>query len=149
MSLVAAMMAGADSIDATDLLRHGGMDRVFDGVRAPSTLGCFLRSFTFGHVRQFDAVAARVLVNLSQTVAGLIGTEDVVMVDVDDTVKAVYGASKQGAEHGYTKIRGLNAQIATVSGPGCAPVIAGARLRRGAAASAHGAVRLIRDALAT
>ena len=55
--LVAGMVAGADSIDDMDLLRHGGMSRLFDQVRAPSTLGTFLRSFTFGHVRQLDKVA--------------------------------------------------------------------------------------------
>ena len=64
-ALVAGMVAGADSIDDMDLLRHGGMPRLFAGVRAPSTLGTFLRSFTFGHVRQLDAVAARFLANLA------------------------------------------------------------------------------------
>ena len=58
-SLVAGMVAGADSIDDMDLLRHGGMGRVFDRAYAPSTLGSFLRAFTFGHVRQLDAVASR------------------------------------------------------------------------------------------
>jgi len=72
-----------------------------------------------------------------------------VWLDMDDTIKPVYGRSKEGAEHGYTRVRGLNAQLATVSGPQVAPVIVAARLRRGAAASAHGAVRLVRDALAT
>ena len=56
-SLVAGMIAGADSIDDMDVLRQGAMKRLFMGVRAPSTLGTFLRTFTFGHVRQFDAVA--------------------------------------------------------------------------------------------
>ena len=58
-SLVAGMVAGADSIDDMALLRHGGMGRVFDACYAPSTLGSFLRAFTFGHVRQLDAVASR------------------------------------------------------------------------------------------
>ena len=56
--VVAGMLAGADSIDDLDLLRHGGMDRLFGGLRAPSTLGTFLRSFTHGHVQQLDAVDA-------------------------------------------------------------------------------------------
>ena len=60
-SLVAGMVAGADSIDDMALLRHGGMGRVFTHAYAPSTLGSFLRSFTFGHVRQLDAVASRFL----------------------------------------------------------------------------------------
>ena len=66
MSLVAGMLAGADSIDDLDLLRHGGMDKVFADVRAPSTLGTFLRGFTFGHVRQLDAVASRALIGLAE-----------------------------------------------------------------------------------
>jgi hypothetical protein len=64
-ALVAGMVAGADCIDDMDLLRHGGMGRVFADARAPSTLGTFLRAFTFGHVRQLDAVASRLLVNLA------------------------------------------------------------------------------------
>ena len=56
--VVAGMVAGADSIDDMDRLRHGGMGRLFGGIRAPSTLGTFLRTFTFGHVRQLDKVAA-------------------------------------------------------------------------------------------
>jgi hypothetical protein len=64
-AVVAGMLAGADSIDDLDVLRHGGMAKAFTGVRAPSTLGTFLRSFTFGHVRQLDAVNARLLPGLS------------------------------------------------------------------------------------
>ena len=148
MSLVAGMLAGADSIDDMDLLRHGGMDKVFADVRAPSTLGTFLRAFTFGHVRQLDAVASRALIGLAERGPGLLaGSDGVVMLDIDDTVKPVFGAAKQGAQHGYTRVKGLNAQLATISTEQAAPVIVGARLRRGAAASAHGAVRLIRDAI--
>jgi hypothetical protein len=134
MSLVAGMLAGADSIDDMDLLRHGGMDRVFTGVRAPSTLGTFLRGFTFGYVRQFDAVASRALIGLAGEIPALLaGADGLVMLDVDDTVKPVFGAAKQGAEHGYTRVKGLNAQLATMSTTQAAPVIAAARLRRGAA----------------
>ena len=64
-ALVAGMVAGADSIEDMDLLRHGGMGRLFTGAYAPSTLGSFLRSFAFGHVRQLDAVAARLVVDLA------------------------------------------------------------------------------------
>jgi hypothetical protein len=64
-SIVAAMVAGADSIDDLALLRHGGMNRLFASCYAPSTLGSFLRAFTFGHVRQLDAVASRLLINLA------------------------------------------------------------------------------------
>ncbi len=58
-ALVAGMVAGADSVDDLALLRHGGMKKIFDGCYAPSTMGQFLRAFTFGHVRQLDAVASR------------------------------------------------------------------------------------------
>ena len=64
-ALVAGMVVGADSIADMDVLRHGGMGRLFGGVRAPSTLGTFLRTFTFGHVRQLDMVAARFLTRLA------------------------------------------------------------------------------------
>jgi hypothetical protein len=115
-TLVAGMLAGADSIDDLDVLRHGGMAYLFGGVRAPSTVGSFLRAFTFGHVRQLDAVAARLLVGLASEVPGLLaGADGPVFLDIDDTVKPVFGASKQGAEHGYTRVKGLNAQLATLS----------------------------------
>src|SRR6187397_1392335 len=67
-SLVAGMVAGADSIDDMGLLRHGGMGRVFARAYAPSTLGSFLRAFTFGHVRQLDAVASGLLTGFATRV---------------------------------------------------------------------------------
>ena len=82
-ALVAGMVAGADTIDAMDLLRHGGMDRVLTAGRAPSTLGTFLRAFTFGHVRQLDAVASRVLVNLAARAPLLLGADQVAYLDID------------------------------------------------------------------
>jgi len=96
-SLVAGMIAGADSIDDMALLRHGAMSRMFTGVRAPSTLGTFLRSFTFGHVRQLDAVASRLLINLAGQAPLLPGADQLAYVDVDDTLKQTYGYAKQGA----------------------------------------------------
>ena len=148
-SLVAGMVAGADSIDDMDLLRHGGMDRLFGGVRAPSTLGTFLRTFTFGHVRQLDAVAARVLAGLATRAPLLAGADAIAYVDVDDTVKRTYGYAKQGAGYGYSGVKGLNALLATISTPLAAPVIAGCRLRKGTTNSARGAARLVTDALVT
>src|SRR5665648_1087307 len=148
-ALVAGMVAGADTIDAMDLLRHGGMSRVFTAGRAPSTLGTFLRSFTFGHVRQLDAVASRVLVNLAARAPLLAGADQVAYLDIDDTIKATYGYQKQGAGYGYSKVKGLNALLAVVSTPLSAPVIAATRLRRGATNSAKGAARLVADALVT
>jgi hypothetical protein len=148
-ALVAGMVAGADTIDAMDLLRHGGMGRVFTAGRAPSTLGTFLRSFSFGHVRQLDAVASRLLVNLATQVPLLVGADQVAYLDIDDTIKATYGYAKQGAGYGYSKVKGLNALLAIVSTPLSAPVIAATRLRRGPTNSAKGAARLVADALVT
>ncbi|MFC5999906.1 IS1380 family transposase [Quadrisphaera sp. GCM10027208] len=150
--VVAGMLAGADCIDDMDLLRHGGMTKVFGGVRAPSTLGTFLRSFTHGHVQQLDKVNARLVAGLAVRVPGLLAGADtggIATVDVDDTVREVHGYAKQGAAFGYTKQRGLNIQLATVSTPLAAPVIAGARLRSGNTASATGAGRLLAQGITT
>jgi hypothetical protein len=148
-ALVAGMVAGADSIDDMDLLRHGGMRRLFTCVRAPSTLGTFLRSFTFGHVRQLDAVASRFLVALAKNSPILAGADHGCYVDIDDTITATYGYAKQGAGYGYNKVKGLNALLAIVSTPISAPVVVATRLRRGPANSARGAARIVADALVT
>ena len=86
-ALVAGMVAGADSIEDMALLRHGAMKRLFTGVRATSTRGTFLRSFTFGHVRQLDAVASRLLINLAGQAPLLPGAVELAYVDIDDTLK--------------------------------------------------------------
>jgi hypothetical protein len=148
-ALVAGMVAGADSIDDMDLLRHGGMGRLFTGVRAPSTLGTFLRSFTFGHVRQLDSIASAFLARLAAASPLLPDAGTVAYVDVDDTVREVHGYAKQGVGFGYSGVKGLNALIATISTPTAAPVIAATRLRRGSVNSAKGAARLVADALVT
>lgn len=149
-SLVAGMVAGADSIDDMALLRHGGMKKLFTSCYAPSTLGSFLRSFTFGHVRQLDAVASRTLTGLSAH-APLVVTDpnEYVYVDVDDTIVEVHGHKKQGSGYGYSRVRGLNALLATVTTKTSAPVIVAQRLRKGSTGSPRGAARLIGDALAT
>jgi len=148
-SLVAGMMAGADSIDDMAILRHGGMGRVFDAAYAPSTLGSFLREFTFGHVRQLDAVASRVLCNLAASTPLLDGIDGDVLVDTDDTIIEVHGYAKQGAGFGYSGVRGINALIGTITAAGQAPVIAASRLRKGSTGSVRGAARLVADTLAT
>ena len=152
-TLIAGMVAGADSINDMDLLRHGGMSRLFDRIYAPSTLGSFLRAFTFGHVRQLDAVASRFLINLAVQAPALVpapaATSGYVFVDVDDTIIEVHGHQKQGAGFGYSGIRGLNALLATVTTRTSAPVIVAQRLRRGSCGSPRGAGRLIADAITT
>src|SRR3954470_15747327 len=146
-SLVAGMIAGADSIDDMALLRHGAMGTVFDHPYAPSTLGSFLREFAFGHVRQLDAVASRLLARLHARTPLLTGIDGPVMVDLDDTIVEVHGYAKQGSGYGYSGVRGLNALIATVTTEHCAPVIVGQRLRKGACGSPRGAARIVADSL--
>ena len=148
-ALVAGMLAGADCIDDMGLLRHGGMGKLFTGTYAPSTLGSFLRTFTFGHVRQLDAVAARWLPALAAVAPITAGIDDLALVDIDDTIKATYGYQKQGTGYGYTGVKGLNALIGTVTTKETAPIIAGARLRKGGTNSARGAGKFVADLLAT
>ncbi len=144
--LVAGMIGGADSIDDMGLLRHGAMPVLFGGVRAPSTLGSFLRSFTWGNVLQLEKVHRLLLAELGRRAPLLPGKDVVAFTDIDSMQKRVYGHAKQGAAFGHTKIggksllvRGLNALVATISTPLAAPVIAATRLRGGNAASARGA----------
>src|SRR4029453_7696226 len=150
-SLVAGMVAGADSIDDMALLRHGGMRRVFGHAYAPSTLGSFLRAFTFGHVRQLDAVASRFVAGLAERspLVGGVADGEYVLVDVDDTIIEVHGYAKQGAGFGYSGVRGLNTLLATVTTTGTAPVVVAPRLRKGSCGSPRGAKRLVTDALKT
>lgn len=151
-SLVAGMVAGADSIDDMALLRHGGMGKVFSNAYAPSTLGSFLRAFTFGHVRQLDAVASRFLTRLANQAPMLPATKEStqqVMVDIDDTIIEVHGYAKQGSGYGYSGVRGLNALLATASTKDTAPVVVAQRLRKGSCGSPRGAKRLVAEALKT
>lgn len=149
LSIVGGMVAGADSIDDLDVLRHGGLPRLFGGVRAPSTLGTFLRTFTWGHVRQLESATRAFTCNLSAHTGFVPQGDEVVFVDIDSKVKQVYGPAKQGASFGYTKQRGLHFQIVTVKTSTCAPIIVATRLRKGSANSGKGAASLLREALAT
>jgi hypothetical protein len=111
------MVAGADSIDDMSMLRRGGMGRLFRGVYAPSTLGSFLRSFTFGHVDQLDAVASRFLTVLAgQVPLAHTGVQAGarVLVDIDDKIVQVHGYAKQGS--GY---KGGQVRLVLGDGRGC------------------------------
>jgi hypothetical protein len=154
--LVAGMAAGADSIDDMDLLRHGAMGVLFGGIRAPSTLGSHLRSYTWGNVAQLEKAGRLFLAGLARRAPLLPGAGTLAFVDIDAMQKRVYGHRKQGARFGHTKIqgkkllvRGLNALAATVSTPLAAPVIAATRLRGGNATSARGAASFAARAIAT
>src|SRR5450631_1561305 len=150
-SIVAGMVSGADSILDMDGLREGAVGKVLPGVKAPSTLGTFLRAFTFGHVRQLGAVAAGFLVALARLVPLLTGHDDhrdsATWLDVDDTMRELYGYAKQGVGYGYNKVKGLNALLGIVSA-GSAPIIVGHRLRQGTVSSARGAGKFLADAIA-
>ena len=104
--LVAGMIAGADSIDDMDLLRHGAMPGLFGGIRAPSTLGSFLRSFTWGNVLQLEKVSRLMLAELAGRTPLLPGADVLAFLDIDSMQKRVYGRHKQGAAFGHTKIQG-------------------------------------------
>ena len=154
--LAAGMAAGADSVDDMDLLRHGAMPMLFGDIRAPSTLGSFLRSFTWGNVLQLQKVHRQVLTELARRTPLLPGKDVLAFIDIDSQQKRVYGHAKQGAAFGHTKIqgksllvRGLNVLAATICTPLAAPVIASTRLRGGNASSARGAASMISEAAGT
>lgn len=150
VGVIAGMLTGADSIEGLNIVRHGGMPRLFGGVRAPSTLGTFLRSFTHGHVQQLDSINAQLLGGLAARVPAMLGTADELhFLDIDDTIREVHGYKKQAAAYGYSGLRGLNVQIAALSSPTRAPVITRARLRRGNVASAAGAGDLLARSVKT
>ena len=155
-SIIAAMACGADSIDDAGVLRAGGTPRVFGAVYAPSTLGIFLREFTFGHTKQLAAVARAHLVALAARTPLLAGADDRMFVDIDSLLRPVYGKAKQGATFGHAKIAsrallrlGLSPQITTISTATAAPVIAEAQLRSGKAASGRGAAFQLKQAITT
>ena len=141
LTLVHAMVAGGSHIDHADVLRSGASEAVLPHrVMAPSTLGTFLRAFTFGHVRQLEAVVGETLRRAWAMGAGP-GTGRLV-VDVDSTICEVSGKTKQGAAFGYTKVLGYHPILATRAGTG---EILHARMRKGSANTARGAGRFIEE----
>ena len=155
-TLIAGMCAGADCIDDVDAVRSGGMKTLFGGVYAPSTIGTLLREFTFGHARQLESVLREHLVALCERVDLLPGADQRVFIDIDSLLRPVYGHAKQGASYGHTKIagkqvlrKGLSPLATTISTPGCAPLVAGMRLRAGKTGSGKGAGRMVAQAIGT
>ena len=144
MTLVFAMILGADCIDDCDVLRAGRTGRLLGGwIPAPSTLGTFLRAFTFGHVRQLDALLARSIERAWKAGAGP-GT-DRLIVDVDSFVGEVYGRLKQGASYGYTRVLGLHPLLATRADTRETLHI---RLRKGSANTQKGMLRFTEELIA-
>ena len=153
-SIIAGMVAGADSIEDLQEIRSGGMKRVFDQVYAPATLGQFLREFTHGHSLQLASVARAHLVNLVQRTDLLPGIDRRAFIDIDSLLRPVYGHAKQGASFGHTKVagkqvlrRGLSPLATTICTDQAAPVVAGIRLRAGKAGSGKGAATMVREAI--
>ena len=142
MTLVASALAGGDCIDDADALRSGGTASVLGCVvKAPSTLGTFLRSFRWGHVRQLDRVSRELLAQAWATGAG--PGDGPLTIDLDSTICETYGLSKEGARHhGYTGQRGYHPLLAVAAGTG---EVLMARLREGRANTARGAAHFLRE----
>jgi hypothetical protein len=144
MTLVSAMALGADCIDDCDVLRSGRTGSVLGHrVMAPSTLGTFLRAFTFGHVRQLDRV-------LDEAIQGAWGAgagpgDGRLVVDVDSFVGETFGRSKQGAAFGYTRVRGYHPIVAVRGDTG---EVLHVRLRKGSANTSRGFGRFLNELLA-
>ena len=142
MTLVASALAGGDCIDDADALRAGGTAGVLDcRVKAPSTLGTFLRSFRWGHVRQLDRVSRELLARAWAAGAG--PGDAPLTIDLDSTICETYGLAKEGARHhGYTGKRGYHPLLAVAAGTGDVLM---SRLREGRANTARGAAHFLRE----
>ena len=142
MTLVASALAGGDCIDDADVLRTGGTACTLGCVvKAPSTLGTFLRSFRWGHVRQLDRVSRELLARAWKAGAGPGDTP--LTIDLDSTICETYGLAKEGARHhGYTGARGYHPLLATAAGTGDVLM---SRLREGRANTARGAAHFLRE----
>ena len=146
LTLVASALAGGDCIDDADALRAGGTDRVLGCViKAPSTLGTFLRSFRWGHVRQLDRVSRQLLVRAWAAGAG--PGDDTLTIDLDSTVCETFVLAKEGAlRHNYAGVRGYHPLLASAAGSGDVLM---ARLRKGRANTARGAAHFLRETVGT
>lgn len=144
LTVIAAMMAGGTHIDHVNMLRAGATGRVLPfKVMAPSTVGTFLRTFTFGHVRQLDAVLSRTLARAWHLGAG--PANGALVVDLDSTICEVHGKQKQGAAYGYTRTLGYHPLLATRAGTG---EVLLARMRKGSAGSSRGIIRFVDELVA-
>ena len=142
LTLVASALAGGDCIDAADALRAGGTVGVLGCVvKAPSTLGTFLRSFRWGHVRQLDRVSRQLLAHAWAAGAG--PGDSPLTIDLDSTICETYGLDKEGARHhNYTGARGYHPLLVIAAGTGDVLI---SRLREGRANTARGAAHFLRE----
>ena len=142
LTLVASALAGGDCIDDADALRAGGTVGVLGCVvKASSSLGTFLRSFRWGHVRQLDRVSRQLLARAWAAGAG--PGDSPLTIDLDSTICETYGLAKEGARHhGYTGARGYHPLLAIAAGTGDVLM---SRLREGRANTARGAAHFLRE----
>lgn len=143
-TVVHGILAGGDCIDDVDVLRAGATERVLGHkAMAPSTVGTWLRSFTFGHVRQLDKLTETLLTRAWAAGAGPGATP--MTIDLDSTICEVHGDAKQGAAYGYTRVLGYHPILATRADTG---EVLHARMRTGSANTARGAQRFVRETFA-
>jgi hypothetical protein len=145
-TVLAGMLAGADSIEDLDGLRSGATPQLFDQLRAPSTIGTWLRAFSCGHVRQLDAVTRELRRRLWAAGAGPQDPAGPLVVDVDSTICQTFGLAKSGASFGSTKVRGYHPLLATIAAPGQVGEVLHTRLRRGSAQSGKGGGHFLTEA---
>ena len=143
LTVVSTQLAGGDCIDDVNLLHAGSTAKIVghDTVAA-STVGSWLRSLTFGHIRQLDAVTETALTRAWAAGAG--PGDQPMFIDIDSTVCEVHGDHKQGAAYGYTRQLGLHPLLATRADTGEA---LHARMRKGSAGSGRGAQRFVRETI--
>jgi hypothetical protein len=144
LSVIGSILAGGDSIDDVALLQAGATPALFDQTRAPSTIGTWLRSFKWHNVREFDAVTRELLARLWAAGAGPAKPAGPLTLDLDSTICPVHGRGKQGADYGYTKVRGYHPQLATLAETG---QVVFSRLRGGAAGAARGAKSFLTETI--
>jgi hypothetical protein len=144
LSVVGSMLAGGDSIDDVAVLQAAATPELFDCTRAPSTIGTWLRSFKWSNVREFDAVTRELLARLWAAGAGPADPAGPLLVDLDSTICRVHGRDKQGADYGYTKVRGYHPQLATCAETG---QVIFSRMRGGAAHAARGAKSFLTETI--
>ncbi len=143
LTLIHSMVAGGDCIDDADVLRCGSTAAVLGHqVMAPSTLGTFLRSFSFGNVRQLDRASELALTGAWAAGAGPGAAE--LIIDIDSSICEVYGYDKQGAAYGYTHVLGYHPLLATRADTG---EVLHCRQRKGSANTARGAQRFVRETI--
>jgi CheY-like chemotaxis protein len=144
LSVIGSLLTGGDSIDDVAVLRSGAAGSLFDGTRAPSTVGSWLRAHKWSNVRQLDAVSRELLARLWAVGAGPADVSAPLTIDLDSTIVEVHGRKKQGAAFGYTKVRGYHPQLATCAQTG---QVLMCRLRGGSAGAARGASSFLTETI--